>query len=47
MFGAFSVLAEIHGVDVLHPWVFTGLFGAMVIRLCGTDDEVCGESGRW
>ena len=31
MFGAFSVLAEIHSVDVLHPWFFTGLlFGAMM-----------------
>ena len=30
-FGAFCVRADITGVDILHPWVFTGiLFGAMM-----------------
>ena len=30
-FGAFCVRADMIGVDILHPWVFTGiLFGAMV-----------------
>ena len=31
LFGAFCVQADITGVDILHPWVFTGLlFGAMM-----------------
>ena len=31
LFGAFCVRADITGVDILHPWVFTGLlFGAMM-----------------
>jgi inorganic pyrophosphatase len=31
LFGAFTVRAEIHDVDILDPWVFTGLlFGAMM-----------------
>merc|ERR1712211_175176 len=31
LFGAFCVRADITGVDILHPWVFTGLlFGAMI-----------------
>jgi inorganic pyrophosphatase len=31
LFGAFCVRANITGVDILHPWVFTGLlFGAMM-----------------
>merc|ERR1712135_128762 len=31
LFGAFCVRADITGVDILHPWVFTGLlFGALV-----------------
>ena len=30
-FGAFCVRTDITGVDILHPWVFTGmLFGAMM-----------------
>ena len=31
LFGAFCVQADITGVDILHPWIFTGLlFGAMM-----------------
>ena len=31
LFGAFCVRADITGVDILHPWVFTSLlFGAMM-----------------
>merc|ERR1719263_2416167 len=31
LFGAYTVRAEVHQVDVLNPWVFTGLlFGAMM-----------------
>merc|ERR1712087_639516 len=31
LFGAFTVRAGVHHVDILNPWVFTGLlFGAMM-----------------
>ena len=31
LFGAFTVRANTHSVDILNPWVFTGLlFGAMM-----------------
>merc|ERR1712157_168311 len=31
LFGAFTVRAEVNKVDILNPWVFTGLlFGAMM-----------------
>merc|ERR1719345_394611 len=31
LFGAFTVRAEVKNVDILNPWVFTGLlFGAMM-----------------
>merc|ERR1719322_2224166 len=31
LFGAFTVRARVHSVDILNPWVFTGLlFGAMM-----------------
>merc|ERR1712224_419226 len=44
LFGAYTVRAGVSDVNILDPWVFTGLlFGAMMPCVCCMDNEVRGH----